>query len=62
MRTSSTPASSFPMVLAQIAGWLLVGLMFWLLLLTHDAVAAPAAATFTTATEHLTPAGDGLSF
>ena len=62
MRTSSTPASSVSMVLAQIAGWLAVGLIFWLLLLTHDVLAAPAAATSITTTEHLAPEADGPSF
>lgn len=49
------------MTLAQIAGWLTVGFLFWLLLLTHDAVAAPnalaqapASVTITTANDHHT--------
>jgi hypothetical protein len=38
MRPSSTSVS---MVFAQIAGWLTVGLLMWLLLLTHNVVGAP---------------------
>ncbi|MBC7448400.1 MAG: hypothetical protein H7330_10105 [Hymenobacteraceae bacterium] len=44
MRTSSTSlTTSLQIALPQIAGWLTVGLLFWLLLFTHDVVAAPVA-------------------
>lgn len=52
MRTFSI-STSLSILLVQLGGWLLVGFLFWLLLLSHDVVAAPAAPA-TLHTEHIT--------
>ena len=45
-----TTAASLSITLVQLAGGLVVGLLFWLLLITHNVVAAPGAALPLTAT------------
>ena len=61
MRPASTSAP-FSVLVAQLGGWLLVGFLVWLLMLSHEGMAAPAADFRSAAAVELAPATPELPF